>query len=276
MAGPFREQREKLAANYIKRISELKTKYQETGNLPSSLKADTEIQFMERYGELSDQEFPDATAYRSIFSREQQSIDRQEDAAVVALHKRAVETLKLFVTESTKAGELGAAKDYGEQIAIHEREIARLQDIAAGKPMLKSFQIMSDAEADPILRKYDPGRNEAKTATPSASSSFSGHPASSVIRETRPNSLAEFGKADFWALGGSTGWLKLNWASPVKAKTLLLINRPVKSNGDFWVAAELSLNGQPILEIKEFGRMMVGVVQLEREIDLKELEIKIT
>lgn len=197
-------------------------------------------------------------------------------AAIIALRQKAVESLKSFATESTKSGDLEAAKAYSEQIGIHTYEIARLLEIGAGKPVLKSFQIVSNTEGDAILASYDFERNKAKSAKIEASSSFQGHPPSMVIREKRPKTFAEFERADFWALNGSNGWLKLNWGSPVKTKTILLINRPVRSDGDVWVKAELSLNSQPIVELKEFGRMMIGVIKLEKAIDLKELEIKIT
>lgn len=272
---PFQKKREELSANYINKISELKANYQTAGNLSSLKKAEAEIKSMETHGTIGAADFTDATVYRSIFRRESQSIDRQENAAVVALRQRAIETLKSFLTESTKAGDLEAATAYGKQVTVHSQEVAKLLDVAAGKPVLKSFQIMMGAEADAMLARHDPAANKAKAARVEASSSFQGHPATSVIREMRPNSLSEFEKAEFWALNGSTGWLKLSWGSPVRTTTLLLINRPVPSDGDFWVKAEVSLNSQPLAEIANFGRMMLGVIELEGEIELKELEIKI-
>lgn len=203
--GPFQKKREELAANYTNKISELKAKYQAAGNLASLQKAEAEIKYLETHGAVSNQDFSDATVYRAIFEREAQSIDRQEDAAVIALRQRAIETLKTFVTESTKAGDLESATAYGKQAATHTEEIEKLLELGAGKPVLKSIQIVSGAEADNLLASRDSMANRAKTAKAEASSSFQGHPVTSVIREKRPPSLSEFDRGEFWALNGSTG-----------------------------------------------------------------------
>lgn len=173
----------------------------------------------------------------------------------------------------TSQGAPKIGKKLENQVNSRLSRVVKSDANASSRSVVKSIKIAKEGAANKILTRFNASNNLAVTATAFSTSSWD-NPPRMLLRNHRPNSLKGIPKSEFWALSKKPGSLKVKWKEPIKASTILLINRPGNAKGG-WGKASLKINFKEIVEINNFLPGSVCLVELKEPVEIKELRLEL-
>lgn len=229
---PYDEREANLIESYKNRVIQIQEKFQEAGKLDTALVLKTEIEILNESGKTGTIPNETLEPLREIFSNEIAAILAEKSEATIKLHESFIPLIDRQVKVRTKQGDIESAKQLANLIQEYQDQIRKIKNAPTKKGELQSFSILTGDDAEVLLSSTDPKNNQAVSARATASSSWKDRDAHLVCRTERLTRLEAMNPTDFWSGTESTGWIRLQWRSPVVVREIILVNRPGESKAD--------------------------------------------